>query len=72
MSKITYFNGITKLNIPTEQVLEQAKEQCSEAVVIIGYDKTNNFYFASSVADGGEVLWLLEHCKKRLLEVGEE
>ena len=29
-------------------------------------------YFASTMADGGEVMWLLEKCKKDLLDAAEE
>jgi hypothetical protein len=36
-------------------------------VVIIGYDQEGNEAFASSYADGGVVLWLLERCKRRLI-----
>lgn len=40
-----------------------------ESVVIIGYDTQGNEYFATNLADGGTVLWLLERCKKDLLEL---
>ena len=64
--------GVTRLDIPTDRVLEAAKGHCSEGVIVIGWDDDGSLYFASSMADGGEVLWLLEMCKKRLLEEGED
>jgi hypothetical protein len=61
--------NITRLNLPTERVLEAAKKYCSEGVVILGYDSDGEFYFASSIADGGEVIWLLELAKHRLMRI---
>lgn len=70
-AKIFTWTGITRLDIPIDRVLESAVGQL-EHVVIIGYDKDGEEYFASDYADGGDVLWLLERCKKRLLEVPEQ
>ena len=64
------FGGITKLDLNPDRVLEGAKGQL-ECVVILGYTNDGVEYFASSKADGGETLWLLERCKKQLLEVPE-
>jgi len=58
---------ITKLDIPVDKVLEGAKGQL-EGIVIMGYDHDGNQYFASSYADGGTVLWLMEQCKINLLD----
>ena len=66
--KIIPFGGITYLDLPTDRILEEAKGDCSDGVVIIGFDDEGELYFASSMADGGEVIWLLELAKKRLLE----
>ena len=63
------FGGLTQLNIPTDEVLESVKGRCSDGVVVIGYDDNGELYFASSMADGGEVLWLLEMAKKALLDI---
>lgn len=72
MSNVIPLGCITRLDLPTERVLEAAKSHCDDGVVILGYDKEGDLYFASSIADGGDVLWLLELAKKRLLEVGDE
>lgn len=66
-SKVIPFNGITKMDLPPERILEAAKGKDLEGVIIIGYDKEGGEYFASSYADGGTVLWLIERCKLALL-----
>ena len=71
MGKVVNFTGITKLDLPPDRILDQAKGEL-DGVVIIGYDKDGNEYFASSYADGGTVLWLMERCKTKLLHVIEE
>ena len=61
------FNGITSLDIDPDMVLDEAKGL--ESVIVIGYTKDGEEYFASSVADGGEVLWQLERSKLKLLTI---
>lgn len=68
VAKVIQFRGITRLNLDPDTVLENNKGKL-EGLVILGYDKDGDEYFASTYADGGEVLWLLERCKKMLLEV---
>lgn len=63
--------GVTKLDMPCDQILLGAMGKL-ETVIIIGYDKDGEQYFASSAADGGTCIWLLEKFKKALLEVGED
>ena len=63
---------VTRLDVPVDRVCDQAKEELDGGVVIMGWGKAGELYFASSIADGGEVLWLLEKAKKALLEVGCE
>ena len=69
MSNVILFNGITKLDLDPDMVLENTKVKL-EGVILIGYDKDGEEYFASTYADGGDVLWLLERMKLRLLNVG--
>jgi hypothetical protein len=68
MSNVIQFRGITKLDLDPDVVLENNKGKL-EGLVIIGYDKEGEEYFASTYADGGAVLWLIERCKKMLLEM---
>jgi len=67
MGKVIPMNGLTKLDLPIDRVLDDAKGEL-EGVILIGYDKEGEEYFASTYADGGEILWLIERLKKRLLE----
>jgi len=70
-AEIVELGNLTRLNIPVERVLENAKEEISEdGVVLIGWDKDGDLYFASSIASGPDVLWLLEKAKIALLESG--
>ena len=71
MSNVIFFTGITKLDLDPDTVLENTKGKL-EGAVILGYDKEGNEYFASTYADGGNVLWLLERCKLNLLRIVDE
>ena len=64
--KVIVLNNVTRLNLPVDRVLEAAKEQL-EGVILIGYTKEGEEYFASTYADGGDVLCLIERFKKQLL-----
>lgn len=66
MNNVIPLNNVTLLDLPVDRVLEAAKDKL-EGVIILGYDKEGDEYFASTYADGGDVLWLLERCKKQLL-----
>lgn len=66
-AKVFDFTGITTLDIDPDRVLQKAVGQL-QGVVVIGFDHEGEFYGASSYADGGNAIWLLEVCKKRILE----
>ena len=68
MSKIIPFTGITKLDLTADITLENLKGKL-EGFVIVGYTPEGEEFFASTYADGGTALWLLERLKKQLLEV---
>jgi hypothetical protein len=59
---------ITKLDIPADRVLAEASKAGLTSVMVIGYDADGDEYFASSIADGGTCLWLMERMKKHLIE----
>jgi coenzyme F420-reducing hydrogenase delta subunit len=69
--KVIPLNCVTRLDLPVDRVLDGAKDQL-DGVVILGYHKDGSEYFASTYADGGDVLWLLERCKVSLLKVPDE
>lgn len=66
-AQVLRFQGITKLDIPVDRVLDGAMDEQLRCVVVLGYDVDGKEYFASSIADGADVLWLLERLKLRLL-----
>lgn len=68
---IVLFSGITRLDMPADQILECAIGEL-DRVVVIGYHKDWSEYFASSIADGGEVNWLLDRFKLMLLKKVDE
>jgi len=69
MGEVIELNTITYLDIPAERVLNSALKKDLESAVVLGYDKEGNFYFASSIANGPDVLWLMEKLKLELLTV---
>lgn len=66
---VVEFDGVTTLNIPPTRILAKAAGAKLKECVVIGHDENGDFYFASSVADGGTVLWLMAQAQKKLLEV---
>ena len=62
MGKIIPIGGVTKLDLPVDRILENSKGQY-EGLVLIGFNKDGEVIAASTYADGGMVLWLLEACK---------
>jgi len=67
VAKIIPFNGVTTLDLDPDIILENTKGKL-EGFVIMGWDHEGNEYFASTYADGGTALWLIERLKKQLLE----
>jgi hypothetical protein len=68
MGEVIPLGCVTRLDLPVDRILEGAAGKL-ESVVLMGYTKDGEEYFASSIADGGDVLWLLEKCKQALFEV---
>ena len=67
MGEVIQLGCVTRLDLPADRVLEGAMGDL-ESVVLLGYTKDGEEYFASSIADGGDVLWLLEKCKQALFD----
>lgn len=70
MSKVIPFTGITKLDLDPDVILENLKGKL-EGFVITGFTADGEEYFSSTYADGGTALWLLERCKRALLNNGD-
>lgn len=71
MSNVVEFNGITRLNLDPDRVLNKAIGELKD-VIIVGYTKDGEEYFASSIADGADVNWLLDRMKLMLLKTVDE
>lgn len=67
--KVVTLDCVTRLNIPVQRVLDGAIAQNLEDVVILGKEAGGKYFFASSVPDGGTVLWMMEKLKKELLDI---
>ncbi len=70
MAIIIPLNNITYLDLDPDQVLKNIIGKLN-SVVVLGYDLEGDEFFASSIADGADVCWLMERCKKQLLETDE-
>lgn len=71
MSNVVEFNGLTRLNLDPDRVLNKAIGELKD-VVIVGYTKDGEEYFASSIADGADVNWLLDRMKHMLMNTVDE
>ena len=60
--------NVTRLDIPADRVLEQASGKL-DGVILLGRQPDGEYYFASSIADGGTVLWMMEKLKLQLMGV---
>jgi len=70
---VVNFPADTLADIPVENVLEEAKKTLeSGQVLVCGLNKDGDIYAASSTGDMMILLWVLEQCKKILLEDDEE
>lgn len=69
MGDVTVLPVVTRLDVPADRILQAALDAGLTGVVIAGYHPDGSEYFASSYADGGDALWLVERFKKRLLEI---
>lgn len=59
---------VTKLDLDPDRVLRKLEGKLSR-FVLVGYDKEDQEFLSSTIADGPEVLWLLERAKMQLLNI---
>jgi hypothetical protein len=71
-AQVIRWSGITRHDIPVDRIIEAAGGADLRVAVVIGYDAEGDEYFASSVSDGADIVWLLERMKLRLLTVDVE
>ena len=65
---VVKFTGNTIGRVPVYNVLNSALEADLGEVLVCGYEKDGTPYFASSMSYQGDILLLLEKCKKETLE----
>ena len=77
-SNVIHLRMISTMPLDPNVLLEDAKDEL-DGVVILGWRKgdpqnrsAGDEYFASSIADGATVLWLLERAKHKLLAIADE
>jgi hypothetical protein len=70
VAKIINLPCVTKLDMPVDRILDGAEKGKLKQAVVIGWGEDDDFYFASSMADGPEVLWLLQIAQRKLLAMG--
>ena len=72
MSNVVRLNVVTTLDLQPDDVLGKAVGQYPGGVFVAGYDADGNVQFSSSLVDGGEILWLMEVAKARLMKIAGE
>lgn len=63
---------ITRLDIEPKRILNSAMKSDLDSLVMIGFTKEGEFYFASNRGDAGTVIFLMEMAKNKLLKICEE
>lgn len=58
--------------LPPAAVLADAAQRELDQVFVMGFSKDGDVYFAASMADGGDLLWLMEVAKTRLMTTVQE
>lgn len=66
-AKVFALPVVTTLDIPGERVLQFATDCQLTGAVVMGYRPDGRMFFASSLADGGNVLWLMAKCQHALV-----
>ena len=67
MSNVIDWPGITTLDLEPDKVLQGAKNQLDD-VLVLGWDKDGLLWISGSKAKKADALWLLECAKQSLLE----
>lgn len=68
MADILNFTGISRIDSDPDRMLEAWAGKL-QGFVLCGYDHDGEIVYASSYADGGTALWLLEKMKTALMNV---
>ena len=66
---VIVLRAVTGLDIPAECVLRAALDKDLKSVAVLGWTDDGDTYLASSLADGGALLWLMEIAKLKMMAV---
>jgi hypothetical protein len=64
---VTDFPGVSRITTPVPKILATAAGAKLQDVVVVGWRENGEMYFASSNANGAEVLWLLRQAEHELI-----
>lgn len=67
MDNVMPFTGTTTIDRPADMALREALTKDLDGCFVVGRTKDGQLYFASSICDGGDILWLWELVKAELL-----
>lgn len=70
MGNVIELPGVTDKDSSVAQVLTMATDANLTDAIVLGYDADGEFYFRSTKADGGDVLWLLQLAIHKLMLIG--
>lgn len=71
-AEIIEWQGVTCLDLPADRVLRRALESELDGVIVLGVTKDGDDYFASSWADGAEVVWHLMRGVYKLNKIADD
>lgn len=71
MGEVVKWTGLTRHDTNPDDRLQEAVG-IVEGCVIVGFDKDGDDYFASSYADGADVVFLLERAKYNIMRKIDE
>lgn len=71
-AKIYEFDAPTLVDLPPDKVLNAALGKLDKVIILGIEEESGEIYMAASCGNIPEALYLLEKCKKKLLEFGEE
>jgi hypothetical protein len=69
--KVESLGGVSYQDLVPDEVLRNLIGKL-EGFALAGYDKQGEYWFSSTYADGGVVLWLIEQMKLELLRAGND
>lgn len=67
-TEVVAFRAPTKHDLDPDTILETNKGTFKH-LMLLGYDHDGDFVFASTMADGGDAVWLLELAKIKLYKM---